>query len=212
MPIEVEARFRADGSAPLDELAGRHQLGSAMLGPARTVDEVDRYLDTADLRLAVARWACRLREREQRVRLSLKGPAEPQAEGWHHRRPELEGPASHRIEPDSWPASEALDLLNELRAGQRLHERLRLLQRRTERSVELDGVAIATLSLDRVRMSGGGTDLGELLVVELELAAESTAEASRLEHLASILAGVAGLAEEPRSKLEHALERLAAKA
>lgn len=209
MPIEVEARFRADGPAPLDELATRDQLGNAVLGPARTVDETDRYLDTADLRLAVARWACRLRERERGVRLSLKGPAEPQAEGWHHRRPEVEGPAGHRIEPESWPPSDALDLLNELRAGRPLHERLRFLQRRSERSVELDGVPFATLSLDRVRMSGGGEDLGELLVVELELASASTAEASRLEHLASILAGMAGLVEEPRSKLEHALERLA---
>ncbi len=210
MPIEVEARFRADDSAALDELAERKLLGSAVLGLARTVDEIDRYLDTGDLRLAVALWACRLREREQQVRLSLKGPAEPQAEGWHHRRPEVEGPASHRIEPEAWPASAALDLLNELRAGQPLHERLRFRQRRTERSVELDGVPVATLSLDRVRMSGAGTDLGELLVVELELGAESAVEASQLELLASTLAGVAGLAEEPRSKLEHALDRLAA--
>ncbi len=197
---------------PLDELTIREHLGSAVLGPARTVDETDRYLDTVDQRLAAARWACRLREREGRVRVSMKGPAEAQAEGWHHRRPELEGPASHRIEPEAWPESPALDLLNQLRAESPLHERLRFEQRRTERAVHLDGVSIATLSLDRVRMFGAGTDLGELLIVELELAGDSTAGLRELDHLASILSAVAGLVEEPRSKLEHALDRLAASA
>lgn len=210
MPIEVEARFRADSAQPLDDLAQRRRLGSATLGPARTVDETDRYLDTADLRLAAARWACRLREREGRVRLSMKGPAEEQADGWHHRRPEIEGPADHRIDPDAWPASPALDLLNQLRNGSPLHERLRFEQRRTERAVQLDDVPIATLSLDQVRMSGAGADLGALLFVELELAEDSTAGASHLDDLASILGGIPGLVEEPRSKLEHALDRLAA--
>ena len=49
-------------------------LGRAVLGPARTVDETDRYLDTDDGRLAAALWACRLRSREGTTRISLKGP------------------------------------------------------------------------------------------------------------------------------------------
>ena len=52
MPTEVEAKFRAETADPLVELAARPRLGRAVLGTPRTVDEVDRYLDTADGRLA----------------------------------------------------------------------------------------------------------------------------------------------------------------
>lgn len=212
MPIEVEAKFRADGPEPLEALAVASHLGRARLGPARTVDETDRYLDTDDGRLAAARWACRLRSREGTTRISLKGPpAGTTAEGWHHRRPEVEGPATDRIAPESWPPSEALDFLTGLAGGRRLDELLRLDQERTERAVTLDGgPALATLTLDRVRLAAGSTDLGRLFVVELELDPASGG-AAELGVLASALASVPGLVAEPRTKLEHALHRLHAR-
>ena len=210
MPTEVEAKFRAETAEPLVELAKRPRLGRAVLGDARTVDEVDRYLDTADGRLAAALWACRLRSREGRTSISLKGPPIGRVEGWHHRRPEVEGPATDTIDPDSWPPSAALDLLATLRAGEPLAERLRLEQARTERAVTLaDGSSVGTLTLDRVRMTSNGTDLGKLFVVELELDAYSVAGEAELDGLAAELEATAGLAAEPRSKLEHALERMA---
>jgi len=211
MPIEVEAKFRAETAEPLDTLAVRPSLGRAVLGSARTVDEIDRYLDTDDGRLAAARWACRLRWREGTTRISLKGPPSGQIDGWHHRRPEVEGPATAAIDPDRWPASPALELLTTLRDGRPLVERLRLNQARTERSVALaDGTPIGTLTLDRVRMSAGGTDLGGLFVVELELDASSVTAEAELDALAAELIATDGLVAEPRSKLEHALERLGA--
>lgn len=210
MPTEVEAKFRAETAEPLLELAVRPGLGHAVLGPARTVDEVDRYLDTDDDRLAAALWACRLRSREGRTRISLKGPPIGAVEGWHHRRPEIEGPATDSIDPDRWPASAALELLATLRAGRPLVERLRLYQSRTERAVTLpDGTSLGTLTLDRVRMTANGTDLGRLFVVELELDASSRAGEAELAGLAAALEATDGLAAEPRSKLEHALERIA---
>jgi inorganic triphosphatase YgiF len=212
MPIEVEAKFRADGPEPLEALAVASHLGRARLGRARTVDETDRYLDTDDGRLAAARWACRLRSREGTTRISLKGPpAGAATAGWHHRRPEVEGPASDRIAPESWPPSEALDLLTDLAGGRRLAERLRLDQQRTERAVTLDGgPPLGTLTLDRVRLAVGSTDLGRLFVVELELDPAS-GDAAELDDLASALASVPGLVAEPRTKLEHALHRLHAR-
>ena len=210
MPTEVEAKFRAETAEPLIELADRPRLGRAILGPARTVDEVDRYLDTDDGRLAAALWACRLRSREGATRISLKGPPIGPIEGWHHRRPEVEGPATEAIEPDSWPASPALDLLNGLRDERPLIEHLRLYQARTERAVTLaDGTLIAMLTLDRVRMTANGTHLGSLFVVELELDPSSHAAELALEGLAAELEATDGLVAEPRSKLEHALDRLA---
>ena len=58
-------------------------------------------------------------------------------------------------------------------------------------------------------MSAGDADLGELFVVELELDDGATGGESILDELAAELADVEGLRPEPRSKLEHALERLA---
>ena len=211
MPTEVEAKFRADGPEPLEALAVAKSLGRAVLGPARTVDETDRYLDTDDGRLAAALWACRLRSREGTTRISLKGPQRRDAtiESWHHRRPEVEGPATDEIAPASWPRSEARDLLESLAAGGALAERLRVQQRRTERAVTLDGgPPIGTITLDRVRLAAGATDLGELFVVELELDPASERGEAELHGLADALAAVPGLVAEPRTKLEHALQRL----
>ena len=210
MPTEVEAKFRAETAEPLIELAARPRLGRAVLGIARTVDEVDRYLDTDDGRLAAARWACRLRSREGATRISLKGPPIGPVDAWRHRRPEVEGPATDVIDPDGWPTSPALELLTTLRDGRPLGERLRLYQARTERAVTLpDGTPIGTLTLDRVRMSADGSDLGKLFVVELELDARSESGEAELDGLAAELAATDGLLPEPRSKLEHALDLMA---
>ena len=212
MPTEVEAKFRAESAEPLIELAARRRLGRARLGTPRTVDEVDRYLDTDDGRLAAARWACRLRSREGATRISLKGPPTGAVTGWQHRRPEVEGPATDTIEPDDWPASPALELLTQLRGGRPLIERLRLYQARTERAVTLaDGASIGTLTMDRVRMTAAGADLGRLFMVELELDASSEAGEAELDGLAAELEATDGLLAEPRSKLEYALEQLAAR-
>lgn len=212
MPTEVEAKFRADTAEPLVELAARTRLGRAVLGSARTVDEVDRYLDTRDHRLAAARWACRLRTRQGATRISLKGPPVEAIEGWRHRRPEVEGPATEAIDPRGWPPSPALELLESLSGGHPLLERLRLYQERTERSVALaDGTSIGTLTLDRVRLTADGSDVGRLFVVELELDPSSEAAESELDGLAAELERTEGLVAEPRSKLEHALEWIGAR-
>lgn len=208
MPVEVEARFRASGAAPLELLAGTPRLGRVTLGAAQTVDEMDRYLDTADGRLAAAGWACRLRERAGSTRISLKGPAAEKATGWLHRRPELEGPATPSTDPSDWPESAARALLATLSGGAPLRERVGLAQRRTERAVTLaDGRRLGTLTLDRVRILAEGRDTGELHVVELELGAEAPDEAD-LWDPAHALASTPGLEAEPRTKLDLALELL----
>jgi inorganic triphosphatase YgiF len=210
MPPEVEAKLRAGDAAPLEALAGEQTLDGALLGTARTVDETDRYLDTADGRLDAVRWACRLRAREGAVRVSLKGPAETHARDGLHRRPELEGPATDSLDPADWPPSEARRHLESLSGGAPLVERLRLEQRRTERPVHVGERRVGTLSLDRVEIVRGERRAGELFVVELELADAEALPQSDLRRLAEALAARPGLAPDPRTKLEHALERLAA--
>jgi inorganic triphosphatase YgiF len=210
MPTEVEAKFLADGAAALDALARAPKLGEATLDAPATASEIDIYLDTAGGRLGAARWACRLRDRDDGFRISLKGPAEDIVDGWLHRRPEVEGPATASFDPHTWPASEARDLVLELSRGAALIERFRLLQRRTERDVRFGSERLGTLSLDVATIAREGEQLGVLHVVELELAsADDAASAERLDALASVLARQPGLRADPRSKLEHAMELLA---
>ena len=204
--IEAELKFRAEDERPLRELAAATVLGSAELGPARVVAEIDRYLDSADLRLSALRWACRLRTREGRTVVSLKGPAEHAAGDPLHRRPEIEGPASPVLEPISWPPSAARDRLLAMSGGEPLLERFRLEQERTERAVMVDASRVGLLSLDRARLLRGGFEIGRLAVVELEL--EPGAELDHLP-LADALAAVPGLVADPLSKFEHALALLA---
>lgn len=206
MATEVEAKFLAHGPEPLAQLAAADRLGRAALGPALTFDEVDSYLDTDDGRLAAAGWACRLRERAGSMRVSLKGPPEPQGAAWLHHRPEIEAPATDSIDPSGWPPSEAREVVERLSAGRPLHQRFRLVQRRTERRVELDGAPIGTLTLDEVSVQHGDVNVGALLVVELELA--TPGDSSSLEslgELAEALAQRPGLEPDGRTKLEHAV-------
>jgi inorganic triphosphatase YgiF len=205
--IESELKYLAADERPLLDLATADRLGPTTLGPSTTAAELDRYLDTADLRLAAARWACRLRSRDGRRVISLKGPAEHAAGDPVHRRPELEGPVNGSLDLHEWPPSEARDRLLAMAGDAPLVERFRLEQERTERSVSLDEVEIGTLSLDRVRVLRAGIELGHLLVVELEFGPPAEPSAG-LRQLASALSQLPGLTADPLSKFERALAML----
>lgn len=214
MPTEVEARFRAHGLAGRDalvSLAKAPNLGRARLGPPRTFWEEDTYLDTADGALSAERWACRLRARADRVTVSLKGPPESAPAGAIHRRPEVEAPATHSHDPAAWPPSAARDLVDRLRAGAGLVERLTLRQRRTERAAILDGAAFGTLSLDEVTVVHADRERGSFAVVELELLSSDGADGREQDLVALVeaMASRPGLAPDAQTKLEHALELLA---
>lgn len=208
MATEVEAKFLAEGPAALVNLVDAAHLGEALLGPPVAVDELDRYLDTADGALSLARWACRLRRRNRATRISLKGPPATGTGGWLHRRPEVEGPATDDLDPASWPLSPARRLLIDLCGGAPLVERLRLAQHRIERSVSVDGRLIGTLTLDRVGVGTVDGERGRLHVVELELADGSSGDDAILDRLGTELATMPGLTPDAETKLEHALALL----
>jgi inorganic triphosphatase YgiF len=208
--LESELKYRAEDESPLVALASAPNIGPAALGPARTVDELDRYLDTAGLNLAALRWACRLRTREGRTIVSLKGPAEHESGAALHERRELEGPATPDPSPSAWPASEARDRLREMTGDEPLIERLALAQQRTERAVLAESGPMGLLSLDRVRVLAGGKEIGRLLIVELELDPAALAGGTDPRPLASALSAVSGLHADPLTKLEHALRIAAA--
>jgi inorganic triphosphatase YgiF len=206
--VEAELKYTALTERPLQELERAEALGTARLGVARTVAELDRYVDTLDLRLAAARWACRLRSREGRTIVSLKGPAEHAAGDLLHRRPEVEGPTASGLDVQAWPPSAAREQLLAMTAGAALLERFSLEQERTERAVIQGGTRIGGLSIDRVRVVRRGTEIGRMDVVELEL--DPGAVALGLDHapLARALSAVDGLVPDPASKFERALQML----
>jgi inorganic triphosphatase YgiF len=206
--LESELKYRAETDATLHALASPPNLGPATLGPSHTVEETDRYLDTEGRHLARARWACRLRTREGRSFVSLKGPSQHAAGAALHLRPELEGPADGSLDPATWPPSPARDLLLGLTGGAPLSERLRLAQRRTEREVLLAGRRVGLLSLDRARVLHAGREVGVLRVVELELAPEALVGGLDPVPLERALAAIPGLTPDPASKLERALALL----
>jgi inorganic triphosphatase YgiF len=205
LSLESELKYRAETDATLDALASPPELGPATLGPAHTVEETDRYLDTEDRHLARARWACRLRTREGRSLISLKGPSQHVAGAALHQRPELEGPSDGNLDPASWQPSPARDLVLELTGGALLSERLSLVQRRTEREVVLAGRRVGLLSLDRSRVLHAGRQVGVLRVVELELAPDALVDGLDPAPLERALAAISGLTPDPASKLERAL-------
>jgi inorganic triphosphatase YgiF len=212
-PIEVELKYRADDVAPLRALVGVDSLGPIALGPATSVDELDRYLDTPDLRLGAAGWACRLRTRGGRTTLSLKGPARHDPGDALHRRPEVEGPAGPGTGLGTLPPSPARDLLVALGGGAAasqggLVERFSLVQRRTERAVLAGARRIGLLSLDEVTVVRDGEARGRLLVVEVEFRAGDAPDAALVAELDAALLDVFGLRPDPHSKLEHALTLL----
>lgn len=210
MPTEVESKFRAADRRTLERLSTIDRLGPARLGTPSVAEEIDRYLDTRDGLLAAAGWACRLRTRGDRTIVSLKGTAASTVGDVSglHRRPEVEGPATAVIAPTAWPSSAALDLLLGLTGGARLEERLQVDQRRTERTVLVDGQAVAMLSLDEVHvLDPQGVSAGWLLVVELEHA--GSAREDVLAPVAEALRAEPGLTPDPITKLEHATRLIA---
>ena len=206
--IESELKLRADGEAPLAELAVLGTLGPASLGGPRTIDELDRYLDTTGLRLANHGWACRLRSREGSTTVSLKGPPEHLAGAALHRRPELNGPAAPGTDPTEWPPSEARAQLLGMTGAEPLAERFALAQKRTEREVRLGGERAGTLSLDRIRVMHRGVELGRLHVVELEFDPLRALTSLEIEPLSLALQAIAGLRLDPLSKFDHALRMI----
>ncbi len=206
--VEAELKYTALSERPLQELEHAGALGPAGLGACTTVTELDRYVDTADLRLAAVRWACRLRSREGRTIVSLKGPAEHEAGDPLHRRPEVEGPATPDLDPAAWPSSPAREKLLAMTGGAALVERFSLEQDRTERAVSLNGGRIGGLSLDRARVVHNGREVGRMFVVELELDPSALSQGVDHAPLAEALSKVDGLEPDPFTKLERAMAML----
>lgn len=185
VPHEVELKYRVSDPAALRawlDDGWDEALPWATLGPSRTRAVEDRYFDTAREALRHHGFGARLRRVGDRHLVTVKSlaPDELEADGGQadpmsardaddavHRRIELEGPANGRLDPRTWPASPARELIDELRGAARLRGLFTIRQVRDVRDIAThDGSA--QLSLDEVRVISGRSVVGTFAELEVE--------------------------------------------
>lgn len=198
--MEIEAKYTVS-SADLETLATVSQLGVYTLAPAPAPElQENTYYDTADGRLAAARYGLRVRRTGERSLITLKGPADVGHDGVH-RRAEFEFPGASP-DPRTWPDGVARDLALALTGGAPLLPRVLIRTERRVLHIMRDGALVAELCLDRGVMQSGAR---ERPFTEVEIELREAGTAADLSALARELAALVALTPEPRSKLERAL-------
>jgi CHAD domain-containing protein len=200
--MEIEAKLAIPNRRAYRALLHLQSLADYALRRAGSVRVHDSYFDTASGRLLAGGYACRLRSMGGGLLLTLKGLGG--AEGAIHRRPEHEVrlPAWDP-DPATWPEGAARSAALELTGGETVQPLVELVQQRVLADVMDGDRLVGQLSLDAVRTEAGGRP-ASYHELELELA-ESGTEAD-LARIVEELIITWGLAPEPRSKLERALE------
>ena len=203
-PVEIELKYRL--LAPLGMEAVLGYAAAAGFEPDGEVEEMrirDRYVDTADGRLASAGVAARIRHRPDGVRVTVK--TRTARIGAMHRRTELESPATDSLDPTDWPASPARDAVATHAHGSMLVETVTLDQLR--RFVEVtDGTSRIEISLDDVSVLADGRVLDRFEELEAELLG---GDETALATLAAAIEVDAAVSHEKGSKLERAMAALA---
>jgi len=203
--LEIELKYRMTDVATGERLIAADDLaGFVAQGPAVTVRNEDRYLDTPDGALAAAGYAGRLRSDGTGTVITLKGLHREDDGGAIHRREELEGPADPSTGATSWPASSARDAVLEIAGETALVDLVTVRQARHKRLYGRDG-AVVEVSVDDVEVVAGGRIVERFAELELELRA---GDERALDPLADLLSEVEELMPADTSKLERALEAL----
>jgi CHAD domain-containing protein len=198
--MEIEAKFAVPDSETFQRLQTIDQLAGFALGTGRVKQVHDTYLDTPGQLILAAGYACRRREQDGRILMTLKG-LETIA-GAVQRREELEVTLSSNEPPLNWPEGPARDKALQI-VGEELPSPLfDLHQVRTVRQVSRQDQPIAELSLDQVRVAIGDR---EQTYLELEVELQPAGSEEELAVIAACLQTEWRLHPEPRSKFERAL-------
>ncbi len=198
--MEIEAKFVVPTMGIFQRLQAADRLAGFALA-ARQVKQVrDTYLDAADRPILAAGYACRQREQEGGILITLKGLGG--AEGAVHRREELEILLPAAAPPTEWPAGPVRERVLALIGQAPLRPLFSLQQTRSVRQVKRGRQTMAELSLDDVRLTSEGAEQ-TYLELEVELAAQGSEE--ELATIVACLQEEWGLEPEPRSKFERAL-------
>ena len=210
IPREVELKYLVRDLEALRGWLARDwggALDGVESGNEKTVEVEDRYIDTAYGALEQAGFGARLRrEDDGPITVTVKSASHERSGGGASavdqralsQRVEVEGPASERLDPGTWPSSAARELIDELRDGARLRTLFTINQRRERKTLALDEGAVL-VTLDRVAVFRGARPLSSFSVLEVEVPKGSGADLSRL---ASLVEATGFVVPEPRSKEE----------
>ena len=166
--VEQELKYRLRDARHADRYAALRELGELRAtGRPRRITVEDRYLDTADRRLARAGLAVRLRSAGGHTTIAVKSAAQG-GEGALHRRDETEGPGGPSLDPAAWPPSAARARVEEAAGGAPLAELVTIRQVRRLRNLAADGAAVE-LSVDEAEVVRHGHVIGRFLELEVEL-------------------------------------------
>jgi CHAD domain-containing protein len=199
-PQEVELKYRITGPLEL-ETALRYaaEAGFHADGEAAEVRVRDRYIDTADGRLAAAAVAARLRHRADGIVVTVKTPGS--RHGAVVRRTELESPATESLVPSDWPPSPAREAITSHAAGADLVEVVTLDQVRTAVELIADETRVS-LTLDDVTVVAEGRVIDRFAELEAEL---SGGDEAPLHRLAERIEQDPSVSRDDGSKLERAM-------
>jgi len=201
--MEIEAKFSLPDMATYHHLRSLGELAGFNLSAGGEQKVRDIYLDTADRVILAAGFACRRRERDEDMQITLKGLGN--AESAIHRREELEISLPADQPPTQWPAGPVRDYVLSLIGESPLTPLFDLQQRRFVRHVTQDERSVAELSLDEVFLSIGDRE-ETYLELEIELTDQGTD--SDIVAITRYLKEELALTPEPRSKFERALALL----
>lgn len=200
--MEIEAKYTTSRFV-FDKLLKADALGEYRLETTEEQLITDHYLDTGDRDIRKGGYAFRVREKNGRWLLTVKGLGT--TESAIHRREEYEVEIQSDTPLQQWPDSPARDLVVSLTHSQPLVELFVIRQHRTLCKVFRGEHLVGELSLDVVDMGSFGQQ-ERTCEVEVELESDGTLE--DLQVLDEILQSNYGLRPETRSKFERALARL----
>lgn len=205
MNKEIEVKFVIPDSATFRRLQSLTDIAGYSLSPPSIHRIRDTYLDTVERSILSAGFACRRREDNGRILMTLKALTPPR--GVIHEREELEVLLSEDGPPESWPDGAARERAVAMTRGAPLEILFHLRQTRRVRVMIKDGRKAAALSLDKARMtaSGRGRSFLELEVEQLPEGAEAD-----LAAIAASLREEHKLDPAARSKFERGLDLLVA--
>ena len=198
--MEIEAKFTVPDVATFQRLQAIEHVAGFSLSAHQVQQVHDTYLDTEERLILVNGYACRRRETESEVLITLKGLG--RVEGAIHRRKELEISLATYEPPEAWPDSAVRDLVLEMTGGALLKPLFDLRQTRVFRRMSQGELLVAQLSLDNVRIIPGQKKRNHF-ELEVELAPQGTT--NDMAAIITYLQDEWNLRPEPHSKFEGAL-------
>ena len=207
--MEIEAKFSISEPKISQAFAQISRLGPFRVGTPRVRHIVDTYLDTPQWTLLHAGYACRQRQMEGKLLITLKGLRQGTGaiQGAIHRREEWEIPLPTALPPAHWPPSEVRRRVQRLVGDLPLEPLFTLRQERMLRDVTRSKQRIAELSLDAVTLHHGGHDQR---YDELEVELQEAGTEADLAQLIDLLQDTWALEAELRSKFERGLSFIGA--